>query len=124
RRYRQRSGFVAVHPVAGGFTATLQFHQIWLRSRLCATYQQLCRILSQMQQLRRAAALSLLYSLVVTLSVRPAAAYSVLTHEQIIDLAWEPHLKPMLMAKFPATTLDQLNEAHAYAYGEIGRAHV
>ena len=70
-----------------------------------------------MQQLRRAAALSLLYSLVVTLSVRPAAAYSVLTHEQIIDLAWEPHLKPMLMAKFPATTLDQLNEAHAYAYG-------
>jgi hypothetical protein len=70
-----------------------------------------------MQQLRRMVALSLLYTSVVTLSVRPAAAYSVLTHEQIIDLAWEPHLKPLLLAKFPDTTPDQLNEAHAYAYG-------
>jgi hypothetical protein len=70
-----------------------------------------------MQQLRRMVALSLLYTSVVTLSVRPAAAYSVLTHEQIIDLAWEAHLKPLLLAKFPDTTPDQLNEAHAYAYG-------
>lgn len=47
----------------------------------------------------------------------PAAAYSVLTHEQIIDLAWEDQLKPLLLARFPNLTPDQLNEAHAYAYG-------
>jgi len=47
----------------------------------------------------------------------PAFAYSVLTHEQIIDLAWEPHLKPLLLAKYPNTTPDELIEAHAYAYG-------
>jgi hypothetical protein len=47
----------------------------------------------------------------------PASAYSVLTHEQIVDLVWEDQLKPILLLRFPDTTLDQLNEAHAYAYG-------
>ena len=47
----------------------------------------------------------------------PAFAYSVLTHEQIIDLAWEDQLKPRLLARFPDLTPEQLNEAHAYAYG-------
>jgi hypothetical protein len=47
----------------------------------------------------------------------PAVAYSVLTHEQIVDLAWEQQIKPLLLARFPSTTPDQLTEAHAYAYG-------
>jgi hypothetical protein len=55
--------------------------------------------------------------MILTLGPIPASAYSVLTHEQIIDLAWEQHLKPLLLARFPNTTPDQLNEAHAYAYG-------
>lgn len=47
----------------------------------------------------------------------PVFAYSVLTHEQIIDLAWDDQLKPLLLLRFPNATPDQLNEAHAYAYG-------
>ena len=44
-------------------------------------------------------------------------AYSVLTHEEIIDLLWNDHLRPMIQARYPGLTDDQLREAHAYAYG-------
>src|ERR1700720_107559 len=44
-------------------------------------------------------------------------AYSVLTHEQIVDLLWTDELRPLLLKRFPALTEDQLKEAHGYAYG-------
>lgn len=44
-------------------------------------------------------------------------AYSVFTHEELIDLAWNDSIRPLLLAKFPKATEDQLQEAHAYAYG-------
>jgi Zinc dependent phospholipase C len=44
-------------------------------------------------------------------------AYSVLTHEEIVDLLWADELRPLLLKRFPALTEDQLNEAHGYAYG-------
>lgn len=44
-------------------------------------------------------------------------AYSVFTHEELIDLAWNDSIRPLLLAKFPGATEDQLREAHAYAYG-------
>ena len=44
-------------------------------------------------------------------------AYSVLTHEQIIDLVWADYLSPLLLKRFPTLTEDQLKEAHGYAYG-------
>jgi len=44
-------------------------------------------------------------------------AYSVLTHEQLIDLTWKDLLEPLLKKRFPKTTAADLNEAHAYAYG-------
>jgi len=44
------------------------------------------------------------------------SAYSVLTHEAIIDSSWDPAIKPLLLKRFPQTTPDQLVEAHAYAY--------
>lgn len=44
-------------------------------------------------------------------------AYSVLTHEELIDLAWNDSIRPLLLAKFPGTTEAQLREAQAYAYG-------
>lgn len=43
--------------------------------------------------------------------------YSVLTHEEVVDLVWASHIKPVLLARFPDLTPDQLTEAHAYAYG-------
>jgi hypothetical protein len=46
-----------------------------------------------------------------------AAAYSVLTHEELIDLAWSGSIRPLLLARFPGATDEQLREAHAYAYG-------
>jgi Zinc dependent phospholipase C len=47
----------------------------------------------------------------------PAPAYSVLTHEAIIDSAWPQTLRPLLLKRFPNATDDQLRQAHAYAYG-------
>ena len=47
----------------------------------------------------------------------PSRAYSVLTHEQIIDLAWKDQIRPLLLKRFPQSTDDQMKEAHAYAYG-------
>ena len=44
-------------------------------------------------------------------------AYSVLTHEEIVDLAWTSEIRPLLLQRFPDLTEDQIKEAHAYAYG-------
>jgi len=44
-------------------------------------------------------------------------AYSVLTHEQIVDLLWKSTLLPTLQARFPNATEAELRTAHAYAYG-------
>jgi Zinc dependent phospholipase C len=44
-------------------------------------------------------------------------AYAVLAHEAIIDAVWETHIKPLLLARFPGSTEEQLSEAQAYAYG-------
>lgn len=46
-----------------------------------------------------------------------SSAYSVLTHEQIVDLLWADQIKPLLLKKYPNATEEQLREAHAYAYG-------
>ena len=45
------------------------------------------------------------------------AAYAVLSHEAIVDSAWDTNLRPMLLKRFPGSTPEQLKEAHAYAYG-------
>ena len=47
----------------------------------------------------------------------PAGAYSVLTHEAIVDSVWETHILPLLLQRFPTATKDELRKAHAYAYG-------
>src|SRR5206468_2267142 len=41
----------------------------------------------------------------------------VLSHEAIIDSAWDAGLKPLLLQRFPNSTSAELVEAHAYAYG-------
>src|SRR5580658_693461 len=46
-----------------------------------------------------------------------AGAYSVLTHEAIVDTLWRDAMRPALLKRFPNATDDQLKEAHAYAYG-------
>ena len=44
-------------------------------------------------------------------------AYSVLTHEEIVDLLWTDEIQPLLLKRYPGVSEDQLKEAHAYAYG-------
>jgi hypothetical protein len=55
--------------------------------------------------------------LVMLLCSNVSLAYSVLTHEEIVDLVWTDELRPLLLKRFPALTEDQLKEAHGYAYG-------
>lgn len=45
------------------------------------------------------------------------AAYSVLTHEEVVDLLWNDTIQPLLLKRFPNTTPDDLKKAHAFAYG-------
>ena len=43
--------------------------------------------------------------------------YSVLTHEEIVDLLWSSQIQPLILRRFPGLTDEQIKEAHAYAYG-------
>jgi hypothetical protein len=45
------------------------------------------------------------------------AAYSVLSHEAIVDASWDTDIRPLLLKRFPEATPDQIKEAHGYAYG-------
>jgi hypothetical protein len=69
-----------------------------------------------MKRLRQCTVLLTSFAIVLYFS-SPAAGYSVLTHEELIDLAWNDSIRPLLLARFPQTTEAQLREAHAYAYG-------
>src|ERR1039458_6102585 len=55
--------------------------------------------------------------LIMLLCASGSFAYSVLTHEEIIDLVWTDEIRPLLLQRFPALTKEQITEAHAYAYG-------
>src|ERR1700735_4758413 len=50
-------------------------------------------------------------------AVTTCQGYSVLTHEAIIDSAWDDAIKPLLLQRFPASTPEDLKAAHSYAYG-------
>ena len=64
-------------------------------------------------------AIGTLLVLVVLVCTFPQAcsAYSVLTHEQIVDLLWDEQIKPLLLQKYPGATADDLRVEHSYAYG-------
>jgi hypothetical protein len=47
----------------------------------------------------------------------PAHSYSVLAHEAIVDALWDVRIKPLLLARYPGSTADELRRAHGYAYG-------
>jgi hypothetical protein len=64
--------------------------------------------------LRRIVAISVA---VLIVSAPPCGAYSVLTHETIIDVVWDTSIRPLLLKRFPHATPDELLKAHAYAYG-------
>ncbi len=47
----------------------------------------------------------------------PARGYSLLTHEQLIDLTWKSSIVPLLLSRYPTLTPAELEHARAYAYG-------
>jgi hypothetical protein len=61
--------------------------------------------------------LGLAIALLQSCAVQTCAAYSVLTHEEIVDLVWKDNLVPLLKKRFPAATDDDVQKAHAFAYG-------
>ena len=70
-------------------------------------------VIRRLGKLRHSAALGLL----LLFPVPAAHAYSVLTHEAIIDSTWDSAIRPLLLKRFPAATPEELKQAHAYAYG-------
>jgi hypothetical protein len=60
---------------------------------------------------------TLMLLLLMLIAGSGAYGYSVLTHEEIVDLVWTSELRPLLLQRFPTLTEDQLKEAHGYAYG-------
>jgi len=57
--------------------------------------------------------------LVLASSLAPADvfAYSVLSHEELVDVAWDSDIRPALAKRFPSATAEEIKNAHAYAYG-------
>jgi hypothetical protein len=66
---------------------------------------------------RHSGILALLALMFLALWPRPAAAYSLLTHEQLIDLTWKDAIVPFLLSRYPNLTAAQLDRARSYAYG-------
>ena len=60
---------------------------------------------------------AVIVALVCLLAAPLCFAWSFLTHETIIDIAWDSGIKPVLLSRYPNTTPDQLRIAHGYAYG-------
>jgi len=65
----------------------------------------------------RAACPLFLSVLLILVSIPIASGYSVLTHEAIVDSLWDTSIQKMLLKRFPAATPEELEKAHAYAYG-------
>ena len=64
-----------------------------------------------------AARLSALLLVSALLPTSVSYGYSVLTHEAIVDTLWEASIQKLLVARFPAATPEELEQAHAYVYG-------
>ncbi len=56
-------------------------------------------------------------SLLALCSASISYGYSVLTHEAIVDSLWDASIQKMLLKRFPMTTPEELEQAHAYVYG-------
>ena len=59
----------------------------------------------------------LLATALLVVPTSPSSAYSVLTHEQVVDFLWDSDIKEILIQRYPGATAEDLRKAHAYAYG-------
>jgi hypothetical protein len=49
--------------------------------------------------------------------IQNVSAYGVLSHQAVVDAAWEESIKPLLKHKYSNATAEEIKKAHAYAYG-------
>ncbi|MEO7030078.1 MAG: zinc dependent phospholipase C family protein [Acidobacteriaceae bacterium] len=70
-----------------------------------------------MRYFARARSVGVLLVLLLCSFGNSARAYSLLTHEQLIDLTWKDSIVPLLLSRYPTLTPEQLELARAYAYG-------
>jgi hypothetical protein len=67
--------------------------------------------------MRQRALFVIVLALVLVCVPSSSSAYSVLAHEALIDNAWSKQIVPLLTRRFPGSSIQQLEEARAYAYG-------
>ncbi len=60
---------------------------------------------------------AILLGIVLFLPASSLSGYSVLSHEELVDISWDSDIKPALLQRFPAATSEDVATAHAYAYG-------
>jgi hypothetical protein len=69
-----------------------------------------------LRRLREALALLVMLTMVLAVPER-TEAYSVMSHQAIIDVVWESSMKPAIRKRFPNASEDEINRGQAYAYG-------
>ena len=72
---------------------------------------------ANLKRSRVAPFIAVLTSFLLLASSGTLQAFSVLTHEAIIDSAWKDSIRPLLLQRYPNATKEELKKAHAYAYG-------
>jgi hypothetical protein len=60
---------------------------------------------------------TIILAFILLFSFSKVSGFGVLSHEAIIDAAWDSNIVPLLKKKFPVATSEDLIKAHAYAYG-------
>ncbi len=74
------------------------------------------RKLGIVRRLREALALVFVLALLLV-NPEKTEAYSVTSHQAIIDVVWEPSIKPAIRKRFPNAREEEINRGQAYAYG-------
>jgi hypothetical protein len=68
------------------------------------------------RRLREALALVCVLA-VLLVNPEKTEAYSVTSHQAIIDVVWEPNIKPAIRKRFPNARDEEIDRGQAYAYG-------
>jgi Zinc dependent phospholipase C len=50
-------------------------------------------------------------------SAGPLAGVSVLSHEEMVDIAWDSEIWPIIQSRFPGASAEEIKKARAFAYG-------
>ena len=66
--------------------------------------------------MRRLILIGVASSVLAISAVHGAFAYSVLPHEANVDALWNSHIRPLIHARYPCASADEIARARAFAY--------